>query len=301
MNAQPTGGVVLGAVVREWRPGQWTKNLVVLAGVIFAHQFVVGAQLARAVAAMAAFCLLSSGSYVFNDLLDLERDRLHPVKRLRPLASGRIPRAAGWVMAVAPAAAGLALAFAVTRDLGLVAAGYLVLQLAYTLVLKRWVLVDVMAIAIGFVLRAVAGIEALRPQPQLSPWLLVCTFFLALFLAVAKRRHERVTLAADAQQHRSTLAQYPPALLDQLMPVVTATTIIGYAIYTISPATTEHVPSGHMVLTIPFVVYGVFRYLYLVYHAGRGGAPAELLIKDLPLLVNVALWGLAILIILGIG
>jgi 4-hydroxybenzoate polyprenyltransferase len=214
------------------------------------------------------------------------------------LAAGRVPVPAGWVMAVALAVGGLALAFAIAPGLGVVAAGYLGLQVAYTLLLKRWVLVDVMTIAIGFVLRAVAGIEALRPQPEISPWLLVCTFFLALFLAVAKRRHERVTLAEDAAQHRATLSHYPPALLDQLVSVVTSATILAYALYTISPATTQHASAGRMVLTIPFVVYGVFRYLYLVYHAGRGGAPAELLIKDLPLLVNVALWGLAILLIL---
>lgn len=284
--------------LQEMRLGQWTKNLVVLAGVAFAHQFTQPEQLARAGAAFVAFCLLSSASYVFNDLLDLERDRLHPVKRLRPLAAGRLPSAGGWVVALLLGAAGLALGFAVATGLGWLAAGYLGLQVAYSLRLKRYVLIDVMAIAIGFVLRAVAGIEALRPQPEISPWLLVCTFFLALFLAVAKRRHERVTLPEEAQQHRATLSHYPPALLDQLVAIVTGATILGYAIYTISPATTQHVSSGRMVLTIPFVVYGVFRYLYLVYHSGHGGAPSELLIKDLPLLVNVALWGLAILLIL---
>jgi 4-hydroxybenzoate polyprenyltransferase len=292
---------VIRALVQEWRPSQWSKNLVVLAGVVFAHAFTEPGQLLRASGALLAFCLLSSASYAFNDLLDIERDRRHPVKCRRPLASGRISATAGWVMAALLAGGGLTLAFALTPALGLTAIGYLVLQLAYTLVLKRWVLVDVMAIAIGFVLRAVAGIAVLQPRPELSPWLLVCTFFLALFLAVAKRRHERVTLAGDAEQHRATLAQYPPALLDQLVSVVTGATILTYALYTISPATAEHVPSGKMVLTIPFVVYGVFRYLYLVYHEGHGGAPSELLVKDVPLLVNVGLWGLAILGILYLG
>jgi len=286
------------AWIQEWRPGQWSKNLVVLAGVAFAHQFTLPEQLLRAGGAFAAFCLLSSASYVFNDLLDIERDRLHPLKRLRPLAAGLVPVAGAWAMSLALAAGGLALAWWIAPRLALVAAGYLGLQIAYTLLLKRWVLVDVMAIALGFVLRAVAGIQALEPLPELSPWLLVCTFFLALFLAVAKRRHERVTLAGGAEHHRATLARYPPELLDQLVSVVAGATILAYALYTISPATTQHAASGRMVLTIPFVVYGVFRYLYLVYHAGRGGAPAELLIKDLPLLVNVALWGAAILLIL---
>jgi len=289
---------MLAQLLREMRLWQWSKNLVVLAGVIFAHEFTDMGQLGRALAATVAFGLLSSASYVFNDLRDLERDRLHPRKRLRPLAAGALSVGVGRGMMIALAGLGLALAFALGAPMGATASGYLLLNLAYTLVLKRLVLLDVMTIAIGFVLRAVAGIVALAPMPEISPWLLVCTFFLALFLAVGKRRHERMTLTDEALQHRATLSEYPPALLDQLVPVVTAATIIGYAIYTISPATSQHATGGRMVVTIPFVVYGIFRYLYLVYRAGHGGAPSELLFKDLPLLANVLLWGVTILIIL---
>jgi len=292
---------VIGALVRELRPWQWPKNLFVLAGVVFAQQLSEPGQLGRACAAMVAFCLLSSAGYVFNDLRDLEKDRIHPRKRLRPLAAGAVPTPLGWALAAGLTLAGLGLSAALGSSMGLLAAGYLLLNVFYSLLLKQIVLLDVMTIAVGFVLRAVAGVEALEPRPELSPWLLVCTFFLALFIAVGKRRHERVTLATEAELHRSTLAEYPPELLDQLVPVVTGATILAYAIYTISPATPEHAPASRLVLTIPFVVYGVFRYLYLVYRRGRGGAPSELLFRDGPLLGNLVLWGAAILGVLYLG
>ncbi len=286
---------MIRAIVREMRPWQWAKNAFVLAGVVFAGQMAVSAQLRRALLGTAAFCLLSSASYVFNDLQDIEKDRVHPRKRNRPLAAGTLKPAAGWLLVILLVGGGVAASVSLGRVFALVALGYVALNLLYSLWLKRFVLIDVMAIAIGFVLRAVAGVEALDPRPQLSPWLLVCTFFLALFIAVGKRRHERTTLATDAELHRSTLSEYPPALLDQLVPIVTSATVLAYAIYTISPATTERVPQGGMVITLPFVVYGVFRYLYLVYRRGDGGAPSELLFRDGPLLANVALWGLSIL------
>ncbi|MCK4412930.1 MAG: decaprenyl-phosphate phosphoribosyltransferase [Candidatus Eisenbacteria sp.] len=292
---------MIGALVRELRPWQWPKNFFVLAGVVFAHQVNDPEQVVRAVAAMAAFCLLSSAGYVFNDLQDIERDRIHPRKRRRPLAAGAIPIPLGWGLVAFLTVGGLGLSLLLGPAMGVLAASYLLLNLLYSLVLKQLVLLDVMAIAVGFVLRAVAGVETLAPRPELSPWLLVCTFFLALFIAVGKRRHERVTLATEAELHRSTLAEYPPELLDQLVSVVTGATILAYAIYTISPATSQHVAGGRLVLTIPFVVYGVFRYLYLVYRRGRGGEPSELLFRDGPLLANVVLWGAAILGILYLG
>ena len=285
---------MIRALVRELRPWQWAKNAFVLAGVVFAHELGESGQVLRALAAAGAFCLLASAGYVFNDLLDIEKDRLHPRKRHRPLAAGALSPATGWVLVVLLAAGGFAASLALGRELALLAVCYVLLNILYSVVLKRIVLLDVMGIAIGFVLRAVAGVEALDPRPELSPWLLVCTFFLALFIAVGKRRHERMTLADEAMQHRSTLAEYSPALLDQLVPVVTSATVLAYAIYTISPGTAGQVPQGRMVVTIPFVVYGIFRYLYLVYRRGHGGAPSELLFKDGPLLANIALWGLAI-------
>lgn len=289
---------MIRAIWRELRPTQWTKNVIVLAGVVFAHQLRDPVQLRSAVIATLLFCVLSSAGYVLNDVRDRERDRVHPRKQNRPIASGRLPVSVGVALGIGLAAGGLIGAYALGRALGQVATLYLGVSLLYSLVLKRVVLLDVITIALGFVLRAVAGVAALQPPPELSPWLLVCTFFLALFMSVGKRRHERLTLSDEAARHRATLTEYSPQLLDQLVPVVTSSTILTYAIYTISPATTEHITPTRMVLTIPFVTYGIFRYLYLVYHKGSGGAPSELLLGDPPLLIDVVLWGVAVVALL---
>ena len=285
-------------LLEQLRARQWTKNLVVLAGVVFSMQLTDTSQLLRALVACGCFCLLSSAGYVFNDLRDLENDRLHPRKRTRPLPSGRLGRLPAVALMVAAMIAGLGGAFLLGVRPGFVALAYVLLSLLYTLRLKKVVLLDVIVIAIGFMLRATVGVEALDPRPELSPWLLVCTLFLALFIAVVKRRHERVTLSDRAQEHRATLSEYSPELLDQLVPVVTGSTILAYALYTISPQAAEHADPSKMVYTVPFVVYGIFRYLYLVYQKGRGGAPAEILLTDLPILADVLLWGLTIILIL---
>jgi len=282
------------------RVRQWTKNTVVFAGVIFAQEFTHASQSLRALAGFFIFCLLSSAVYVINDLADLEQDRSHPQKKHRPLASGAFPLPAARVLAVALAGAGLAGAFMLRTGFAFLALTYFVTNLLYSWRLKRVVLLDVLIIAIGFVLRAVAGVEVLVPQTEISAWLLVCTFFLALFLAVAKRRHERTLLMDGAGDHRATLSEYPPALLDQFISIVTAATIIGYTIYTVSPQTVEKLGTPRLVYTVPFVVYGVFRYLYLVFRKGEGGAPSESLFTDIPLLVNILLWfGVVVFILYG--
>jgi 4-hydroxybenzoate polyprenyltransferase len=285
-------------LIQLLRARQWTKNLVVFAGVVFAHEFTNTPELLRSVAGFAVFCLLSSAVYIFNDLADLQQDRTHPQKRHRPIASGRFPVSGARVMAVALGLAGLFFSFLLRLEFGLLAAVYFVLNLFYSWRLKRIVLLDVLIIALGFVLRAVAGVEVLSPPAEISPWLLVCTFFLALFLAVAKRRHERTLLMEGAQSHRMTLAEYPPALLDQFIAIVTAATILGYTIYTVSPQTVQKLGTARLVYTVPFVVYGVFRYLYLVFQKGEGGAPSESLLADVPLLANILLWFGAVLVIL---
>ncbi len=286
------------AFIQEIRVRQWTKNLVVLAGVVFSLQAGLSNQMPRAILAFFSFCLLSSSGYLLNDLKDLESDRLHPRKKMRPLASGQLSPLICRVMLVVFLIAGLGISFHLSRNLALIALAYLCLSIAYTLYIKKIVLLDIMAIAIGFVLRAVAGVVALDPSPELSPWLLVCTLFLALFIGVGKRRHERITLSENAALHRQTLAEYSPELLDQLVPVVTGSTLLAYSLYTITPTSGLHGAPEKMIITIPFVVYGIFRYLYLVYQKGRGGAPSEILLTDLPLLINVALWGLTIILIL---
>ncbi len=276
--------------VQQIRLRQWTKNLVIFAGVIFAHQFTDRQEVTRAALGFFAFCLLASAIYVLNDLIDLDMDRVHPKKKHRPLASGRISIPAAWLMMLVLFAAGGVLSIWLGRRFSMVAGGYLSLNVLYTLALKRIVMIDVLAISIGFVLRAVAGVAVLTRPVDLSPWLLLCTFFLALFLAVGKRRHERVLLQNQAEQHRKTLAEYPPELVDQLIPVVTAATVISYAIYTVSPSTVERVGGPELVYTVPLVVFGIFRYLYLVFRRMQGGSPSEVLLTDVPTVVNVVLW-----------
>jgi len=277
-------------ILQELRVRQWTKNLVLFAGLIFAREFRDPMELKRAAAGFLAFCLFSSVVYVLNDIVDIQSDRIHPKKRNRPLASGAITPAGAWGLIAFLLTAGGGITFALGARFAIVASVYLVLMILYTLALKRLVMVDVMAISIGFVLRAVAGVAVLRNPVQLSPWLLLCTFFLALFLAVGKRRNERILLAEKAEHHRRTLAEYPPELIDQLIPVVTAATVISYSIYTVSPATIDRVGGPELVYTVPFVVYGVFRYLYIIFHRSQGGSPSETLLTDPPTLINIVLW-----------
>lgn len=289
---------MIAVLLRQMRVRQWTKNLVLFAGVVFSLHFRDLHELARAAQGFLAFCLLSSAVYTLNDLRDVAGDRLHPKKRFRPIASGALSIPAAWTLFGALLLAAIAVSLPLGRPFVTTAGVYLALNLAYTLALKRVVLVDVMMIALGFVLRAVAGVEALTVREPISPWLLVCTLFLALFLAVCKRRHERVLLAEQAESHRKTLTEYPPELVDQLIPVVTAATVISYTIYTVNPATVDRFGTDRLVYTVPFVVYGVFRYLYLVYRRQRGGSPSEVLLTDGPTLFNVMLWVATVLIVL---
>ncbi len=283
-----------GALLRSLRPHQWIKNGLVFAGVIFAGALGNPEAIGRAVVGFIAFSLLSGAVYLFNDLKDAEADRLHPKKRNRPIASGALSpglaRAGLLVMIVLATALAVLLGpwFAMT------AAAYLALNLAYTLGLKNVVLVDVLAIAIGFVLRAIAGVELLRPvlpEVELSPWLLVCTFFLALFMACGKRRPELLHQDhATTGERRKVLLSYSASFLDTLVTVCAASTIVAYAIYTIWPATVEKFHTTGLLWTVPFVVYGVFRYLWLTRVGDEGEDPSTTLTADKPLLVNVALW-----------
>jgi 4-hydroxybenzoate polyprenyltransferase len=289
---------MIRAIFQQLRVRQWTKNLVVFAGVIFAHQSGDPQALARSAAGFLAFCLLASVVYILNDIIDVEGDRVHPKKRHRPLASGRISLGVAWALLTLLLIGGSVLSLRLGTRFASVAGGYLALNVLYTLVLKRIAMVDVLSISIGFVLRAAAGVAVLLDPVDLSPWLLLCTFFLALFLAVGKRRNERVLLQDQAPHHRRTLADYPPELVDQMIPVVTAATVISYSIYTVSPGTIERVGGPQLVYTVPLVVFGVFRYLYLVFRRQQGGSPADTLLTDLPTLVNIVIWLGAVLLIL---
>jgi 4-hydroxybenzoate polyprenyltransferase len=283
------------AVVASLRPHQWTKNLVVFAALAFSkHLFELG-PLVRTTFAFALFCGLSGAVYLLNDLADLERDRRHPIKRLRPLASGALlPRTAGIVAAVL-AFGCLALAFVLGRPFAAAAFVYLGLNLLYSFRLKEVVIVDVLCVSLGFVVRAVAGAVALGVA--ISDWLLICTLLLALFLTLSKRRHELTSLNQEAPAHRKILAEYSPYLLDQMIAVVTASCVTAYAFYTTAVDTREKYQTDRLVWTLPFVLYGIFRYLYLVHQKEKGGSPTDLLLTDRPLLVTVGLWALAIVAI----
>lgn len=285
-------------LLQQMRVRQWTKNLALFAGVLFSFNFDRQEEVMRAAQGFLAFCLLASSVYTLNDLRDVGRDRLHPRKKLRPIPSGRLSSGGAFVLLLALLAAGTALSIPLGTGFLITVGVYFGLNLLYSLALKGVVLIDVMMIALGFVLRAVAGVEALHGDVEISPWLLMCTLFLALFLAVCKRRQERVLLAGQAEGHRATLAEYPPELIDQMVPVVTAATVISYSIYTVAPDTVAHFNTANLVFTIPFVVYGVFRYLYLVYRHQRGGSPSEVLLTDFPTLLNILLWAVAVVLIL---
>lgn len=288
--------MTLRLLVVSLRPHQWTKNLVVFAALALSKHLFETGPLLRAGAAFALFCGLSGTVYLLNDVTDVERDRLHPRKRLRPVASGALPARLALGVALALAAGCLAGALLLGPRFAVAASLYLGLNLAYSYGLKEVVILDVLAIALGFVIRAAAGGVAVGVP--ISDWLLVCTILLALFLALAKRRHELILLGDEgASDHRRILAEYSPYLLDQMISVVTASCLTAYAFYTMAPDTVQKFGTDRLAWTIPFVIYGIFRYLYLVHQKEQGGSPTDVLITDLPLLADVALWALAIVAI----
>jgi 4-hydroxybenzoate polyprenyltransferase len=289
------GGLVLLNLLRSLRPGQWTKNLLVFAGVLFGRRLADPSAVGRALAAFGIFCALSGVVYLVNDVIDRPGDRLHPLKSRRPIASGRLGVGTALAAALVIGVVALASAFWLGWAFGTVAAAYVGLMALYSGTLKNIVIIDVLTIAMGFVLRAVAG--AVAVDVEISRWLLICTIMLALFMALAKRRQEIVSLSDGARSHRAILGEYSAYLLDQMIAVVTASTLISYTFYTISPETEVKFGTHWLGLTIPFPLYGIFRYLYLVHQREGGGSPADLLLTDRPLLACVALWALAVAII----
>jgi 4-hydroxybenzoate polyprenyltransferase len=278
------------------RPKQWTKNFLVFAGLIFAPKLRDPEAVKNALLAFVVFCVLSSVVYLVNDVQDREADRLHPQKRMRPIASGALAPRTALTAAVVLGAAALAGAFAINVEFGTTAALYLVLQVSYSMWLKHLVILDALALAGGFVLRAIGGAVAINVA--FSNWLLLMTLLGALFIGFSKRRAEIVALAEDATGHRRILAEYSPYLLDQMISVVTASTVVAYAFYTMSPETKAHFGTERLSYTIPFIIYGIFRYLYLVHQREGGGNPSELLVTDRPLLICGALWTASVILIL---
>jgi 4-hydroxybenzoate polyprenyltransferase len=285
---------MLLALLKTMRPKQWTKNVFFFAALVFDAKLLDPTFTLPAIAGFLLLCLTSGSVYLLNDLVDIEKDKLHPTKRRRPLPSGQLSRNTALNALILFIMVGQPLGFLLDPVFGIILSSYLILQLFYSFVLKNMVLIDVLTIAAGFVLRVGAGV-ALVEVERFSPWLYVCMTLLALFMGFGKRRHELQLLKEDANNHRAILNEYTLPLLDQIMTVVVAATIIAYALYTFSA---EGLPDNHvMMLTIPFVLYGLFRYLYLIHVRGEGGAPEEILLGDTPFLLNCCLWGASILII----
>ncbi len=286
------------ALLKTMRPHQWTKNVFVFTALVFDRKLFVWDSLIRTTLAFVLFCMAASAVYIVNDLADIEQDRRHPKKRFRPLASGELSPRVAVVAAILLVGISVPASFVLDVYLGLILTGYLVLQFAYSHILKHLVIIDVMTVAAGFVLRVAAGVAVVQVE-RFSPWLYVCTTLLALFIAINRRRHELLLLAEDASNHRRILDEYNIAFLDEMNSMVTASTVIAYSLYTFSA---PNLPPNHtMMLTIPFVIYGLFRYLYLVHVRGEGGAPDELVLRDRPLFVTLVLWVLAVMLVLYVG
>jgi 4-hydroxybenzoate polyprenyltransferase len=273
------------------RPYQWTKNLIIFAALVFAKELGDPQHLLLSVFAFLNFCLLSGAVYMLNDVVDYEKDRFHPIKKDRPIAAGRINRSFAATAGVALYAAAVAIAYIISPAFFGIAVVYSAISIGYTYYFKNIAILDVMAISMGFVLRALAGGVVI--QVEASFWLLLCTFLLALFLALSKRRHELVFLSDDATKHRTNLAEYSPYLLDQMIGVVTASCVLAYTLYTVSDETVAKFHTDKLSLTVPFVIFGIFRYLYLIHQKQEGGNPSVHLYSDKPLLISIILWILA--------
>lgn len=285
---------MLKALLKTMRPRQWTKNVFIFAALVFDKQLLHAESFLRTLAGFALFCLISSSVYIFNDLADVEADRQHPEKKNRPIASGKLSVNAAWIAGVVLVIITLGLSFFLTRGFETVLVIYFLINMAYSKWLKHIPIVDVLVIAAGFVLRVHAGVTLIQVQ-RFSPWLYVVMTLLALFLGFGKRRAELALLAQGAGSHRKVLDGYTLPLLDQYTMIVSGTTIVAYSLYTFSA---PNVPENHsMMLTIPFVVYTIFRYLYLIEVKHAGGAPEEILLSDRPFQAAMFLWGVVVLAI----
>lgn len=304
-----TGVGALRQLLRAMRPKQWVKNVFVFAALAFSQdrqwRFWVseadggrGAEpLLKALAGFVLFCAVAGGIYLINDLVDIEGDRRHPKKRHRPLASGRLSPRLAIVAAILSVGGGLTLGFLLQPLFGAALLAYFLIQgIAYSYYLKHIVILDIFTIAAGFVLRAVAG--ALLLQVFITPWLLICMGLLSLFMGIGKRRHELVLLEGGAGEHRRILAEYSVPMLDQMLSIVTASVLMAYALFTFNADTVPNKPYPVLMITIPFVVYALFRYLYLIYQKGLGGAPEDLVLKDVPLALSIVAWGMSVLLIM---
>ena len=283
-------------LIVSMRPGQWTKNLFIFAGLIFSGNLFHPEILIRVSSGFILFSLVASSIYIFNDIIDMEYDRAHPEKKDRPLAAGLLSVPVAYSGAVILATAGLIGALTLDRGFFAILISYLIINFAYTIKIKQMVILDIMCISSGFVLRVLAGTELAEVMP--SDWLILCTIMLSLFLGFSKRRHELVVTGAKALTHRKVLGEYSLSFLDQMIAVATACTVMSYALYTVSPQTVYRFGTRNLVFSIPFVIYGIYRYLYLIHQKNKGGNPTGELVRDFPLLINAFLWALVVVLII---
>lgn len=287
---------LLMPIIKSLRIKHWVKNLFVFSGIMFSQNIFVIPMLIDISLTFIAFCILSSSVYIINDLADIEKDRHHPVKCKRPIAAGELKKSSAVMVVLILISIALIMSYRLGLNYFLLAMIYIFVQIPYSFHLKHLVILDVFCIAAGFFIRVVAG--AVVINVEMSSWLIICTIFLSIFLGLAKRRHEIEILDDIAVNHRKVLLDYSPYLLDQLMMITASATVVCYALYTTSQITIAKFGTKKLIYTIPFVVYGIFRYLYLVHIKGKGGNPENILVEDIPMFVNIALWILTIGIIL---
>ncbi|MBN1164003.1 MAG: decaprenyl-phosphate phosphoribosyltransferase [Candidatus Krumholzibacteriota bacterium] len=287
-------------VLISMRPKQWTKNLVLFAGIVFSKRFLETGLVLRSFLGFAVFCMLSGAIYILNDLFDRKGDREHPTKRNRPIASGAVGAGLGAAIVIALMVVFISFSWFLGVHFFLLVLAFVIINGTYSILLRQIVILDVISISFSFLIRAGAGVYVLHkqvPDLELSPWLLICTLFLSLFLALCKRRNEFSKLD-NAATHRNSLKDYSSHLLDQLVGISASATIISYSIYTVWPETVSKFGTRNLVFTIPFVVFGLMRYLYLVYSRQEGGDPSGVLLTEKAILIDVFLWFVATLLIL---
>jgi len=280
---------MLKDLITSMRPKQWYKNLILFVGIVFSMNLLNVQMWLNVIAAFAIFCMLSGSEYIINDIIDIEKDRKHPTKRKRPIASGELKKSHALLSAFVMIIFGIGGAYVINKSFFVISTSYLFLILLYSLVLKHLIIVDLLVISIGFVIRAVAGCLAINVF--ISPWLIICAFLLALFLALGKRRHELVLLAENAKEHRRILEGYSVEMLDQMISITTGALIISYSLYTFLA------DNNYMMLTIPFAIYGLFRYLFLV-HARNFGGETEMIFRDKGMVLSMILWAVLVVLIL---
>lgn len=288
---------MLNPLLESMRPTQWTKNVLIFAALFFSRNFMNYIMVNYAIATFIVFCAVSSAVYIINDLIDVRLDRVHPLKKNRPIASGKLKPATAFIFACGLCIFSLACGFFIKASVGYLVIVYILLHIAYSYFLKYYVIFDVLSIAFGFVIRAVVGGVAI--SVPISPWLLICTFLLALFIVLGKRRAELI-LYEHATHHRPILEEYSPRFLDQMISISTASTLIAYSIYTLSDRTVKEFGTTNLIYTIPFVAYGLFRYLYIIYKKAKGDYPEKTLFTDMPLLLDMFFYAIAVIMIIHI-